>query len=600
MAIRPVDSRIRLSLPRSNVLATFPCGRVFEAPIGTSVGEIIRARELLAPTPLPVQGTPSPTDGAPIVAVMLNGRLRELTAPLTEDADLVPVTTAEGDGVRIYRRSLSFLLMTAAAEAFPGVEVSIEHSASTVGGYFCEIRGREPFTQRELQTIEARMRAIVEADVPIVRTPMSVTEAIALFRERGEEERVRLMSHREKETVVLHTLGGRQDYFQGYMVPSTGCLRHFALQAFLPGFLLQFPHQGRPTEIAPFVPYPKLFAVFEAAGHLLDRLGVRSVGALNDAVVSGRLAEVSLVSEAIHEARIARIAAEIAAESDRIKLVLIAGPSSSGKTTFSKRLAVQLLANGRRPFPVGLDDYFVDRDLTPRDANGQFDYECLEAVDVALFNEHLVALMAGRTVQLPRYVFRTGRREAGVTVTLGPDNIIIVEGIHGLNPALVPGVPPGRVYRVYVSALTQLNLDRHNRVSTTDCRVIRRIVRDAAGRGYSATQTLRRWESVTRGEKHYIFPFQENSDAIFDSALVHELAVLRPLAEPLLLQVRHEAPEYTEANRLLSFLQWFVPGSPEHVPDNSILREFIGGSIMENVRLWQESPASETPARRQN
>ena len=590
MAYHPPDPRIRPSLPRQNVLATFPDGRIFEAPIGTPVADILRARNAHGPTEFPVQGTPSPTDGAPVVAVMLSGRLRELTTPLAEDADLVPVTTAEGDGVRIYRRSLAFLLITAAAEVFPGVEVSIEHSASTIGGYYCEIRGREPFTQAELARIEARMRAIVESDLRIERTTVSVAEAMALFHERGEEERVRLMAHRAKETVVLHTLDGRREYFQGYMVPSAGCLKHFALQAFPPGFLLQFPHQGRPTEIAPFVPYPKLFAVFEEAGHLLERLGVRSVGALNDAIASGRLAEASLVDEAIHESRISRIAADIAAQGDRIKVVLIAGPSSSGKTTFSKRLAVQLLANGKRPFPIGLDDYFVDRELTPRDVNGQYDYECLRAVDVALFNKHLVGLMNGRPVQLPHYVFKTGRREPGATVTLGPDHIIIVEGIHGLNPALVPNVPPERVYRVYVSALTQLNLDRYNRVSTTDCRLIRRIVRDATGRGYSATQTLRRWESVTRGEKQYIFPFQENSDAIFNSALVHELAVLRPLAEPLLLQVRHEAPEYTEANRLLSFLQWFLPATSQHVPDNSILREFIGGSIMENVKLWQEAP----------
>ncbi len=581
-----LDARIRPSRPRTNVLATFPDGRVFEAPIGTTVRDILRVEQALAPSELPVQGTPSPTDGAPVVAVMIQGRLRELTTALTEDAEIVPVTTAEGDGVRIYRRSLSFLLVTAATEVFPGAVVSIEHSASTVGGYFCEVQGREPFTQAELGAIEARMREIVAADLPITKTPMSVAEAMAVFRARGEDERVRLMAHREKETVVLHTLCGRQEYFQGYMVPSTGCLKYFALQAFPPGFLLQFPHQSRPTEIAPFVQYPKLFAVFEEAGHLLDRLGVRSAGALNDAVASGRLAEVSLVGEALHEARIAQIAADIARQGDRIKLVLIAGPSSSGKTTFSKRLAVQLLANGRRPFAVGLDDYFVDRDQTPRDASGQFDYECLEAVDVALFNEHLLSLMAGLTTSLPTYIFKTGRREPGVTVSLTPDDIIIVEGIHGLNPALVPSVPADRVYRIYVSALTQLNLDRYNRVSTTDCRLIRRIVRDSATRGYNATQTLRRWESVTRGEKQHIFPFQENSDAIFNSALIHEQAVLRPLAEPLLLQVRHDTAEYTEANRLLSFLQWFVPAKADPVPDNSILREFIGGSIMDTVKTW--------------
>jgi len=588
-----LDARIRPSLPRANVLATFPDGRVFEAPIGTLVRDIIRVEQALAPSELPVQGTPSPEDGAPIVAVMIQGRLRELTTPLTEDVELVPVTTADTDGVRIYRRSLSFLLMTAASEVFPGAEVSIEHSASSVGGYFCEVRGREPFTQPELTTIEARMRELVAADAPITKRPMSVAEAIELFRTRGEDERVRLMAHREKETVVLHTLAGRQEYFQGYMVPSTGCLRHFALHAFPPGFLLQFPHQSRPTEIAPFVPYPKLFAVFEEASHLLDRLGVRSAGALNDAVASGRIAEVSLVGEALHEAKIAAIAAEIARQSDRIKLVLIAGPSSSGKTTFSKRLAVQLLANGRHPFPVGLDDYFVDRDQTPRDASGQLDYECLEAVDVALFNANLLSLMSGATTELPRYSFKTGRREPGVSVTLTREDILIVEGIHGLNPALVPSVPPDRVYRVYVSALTQLNLDRYNRVSTTDCRLIRRIVRDASTRGYNATQTLRRWESVTHGEKQHIFPFQENSDAIFNSALLHEQAVLRPLAEPLLLQVRHDAPEYVEANRLLSFLQWFVPAPSDPVPDNSILREFIGGSIMDTVKQWHRSPSRE-------
>ena len=265
--------------------------------------------------------------------------------------------------------------------------------------------------------------------------------------------------------------------------------------------------------------------------------------------------------------------------------MLIAGPSSSGKTTFSKRLAVQLLANGRRPFPMGLDDYFVDRDLTPRDACGNFDYECLGAVDVTLFNEHLLSLVACEPTQLPRYIFKTGRREAGRSARLGPGDIIIVEGIHGLNPALVPGLPPECVYRVYVSALTQLNLDRHNRVSTTDCRLIRRIVRDAAQRGYSATQTLSRWDSVTRGEKLHIFPYQENSNAIFNSALVHELAVLRPLAEPLLLQVRYGAPEYVEANRLLSFLQWFLAAPADTVPDNSILREFVGGSILET--FWR-------------
>jgi uridine kinase len=582
MSTRVVDSRIRPALPRTNVLVTFSDGRVFEAPPGTPVGDIVDAADALADT-AGLAGAAAAR--GPVVAVLQDGRLRELTTIVNGDCSIVPITTGEGDGVRIYRRSLSFLLMTAAAEVFPGADVSIEHSASSVGGYFCEVRGHAPFTQVELWQIEERMREIVAADAPIVRVPVPVGEAMAVFEARGEEEKTRLLAHRQKAQVMLYTLRGRQDFFQGYMVPSAGCLKYFALHAFPPGFLLQFPHQGRPTEIGPLTPYPRLFQVYEEAGHWLDRLGVRSAGALNDAVAAGRIAAVSLVAEALHEARIAQIAEEIVAQGDRIKIVLIAGPSSSGKTTFSKRLAVQLLANGRRPFPMGLDDYFVDRDLTPRDANGAFDYECLGAVDVALFNENLLRLMACETTHLPRYVFKTGRREQGRAVTLGAGDIIIVEGIHGLNPALVPGLPPDCVYRVYVSALTQLNLDRHNRVSTTDCRLIRRIVRDAAQRGYNATQTLSRWDSVTRGEKLHIFPYQENSNAIFNSALVHELAVLRPLAEPLLLQVRYGVPEYVEANRLLSFLQWFLPATPDTVPDNSILREFVGGSILES--FWR-------------
>jgi uridine kinase len=617
--------RIHPTLPRTTVHATFPDGRVFEAPPGTPVGDFVRAAAdpglsglpsadtaalpapalpavspapaspatasstaVTPPSAMPVVAAPIVgPPAAPVVAVLLDGRLRELTAPVTEDSRVVPVTTGETDGVRIYRRSLSFLLMAAAADVFPGADVSIEHSASTVGGYFCEVRGRLPFTQLELWQIEERMRDIVAANAPIVRRAMPVAEAMALFEACGEDEKVRLLAHREKEQVVLYTLGSCTAYFQGHLAPSAGCLGHFALHAFPPGFLLQFPHQNRPTEIGPITPYPKLFQVYEEAGHWLNRLGIRSAGVLNDAIAAGRLPEVSLVAEALHEARLAQIAVEIASQGDRIKVVLIAGPSSSGKTTFSKRLAVQLLANGRRPFPVGLDDYFVDREATPRDAAGHLDYECLGAVDVGLFNDHLLSLMAGEPTVLPRYVFKTGRREAGASVTLSPGHVILVEGIHGLNPALVPGLPPECVYRVYVSALTQLNLDRHNRVSTTDCRLVRRIVRDAAQRGYTATQTLARWDSVTRGEKLHIFPFQENSDAIFNSALVHELAILRPLAEPLLLQVRHEAPEHVEANRLLSFLQWFLPASPEIVPDNSILREFVGRSIFESFRVWQ-------------
>ena len=554
-------SGIRPGQPRDLVQARLPDGRLFDAPPGTPLAKIVHAAA-------------HPGDPLAVAAVM-NNKLCELTAPLTRDADVRPITVAETDGTRIYRRSLVFLLVTAVKYEFPEAEIFVEHAAATAGAFYCTVGGRAPLTQPELQKVEARMRALVAEDRPFTKSTVPIQEAIEIFRERGEDDKVRLLAHRQKETLVLYRMNGHADYLQGYMVPSTGYLAQFALHAFPPGFLLQFPHQDKPTTLTPHAPYPRLFTVFEEYSQWLNRLHIRGAGALNDAIASGRLTEISLVAEALHEGRLARIAADIAAQRDRVRIVLIAGPSASGKTTFAKRLAIQLLANGLHPYPLALDDYFVDRQLTPLDEHGQYDYETIKALDVALFNANLEALIAGQEVALPHYNFLTGMREAGPTIRLDPNQILIVEGIHGLNPALLPQLPPGCVYRVYVSALTQLNLDRHNRVSTTDTRLIRRLVRDAATRGYTAAQTLARWESVRRGEKLYIFPYQENSDAIFNSALVHELAVLRPLAEPLLLQVRYDTPQYVEANRLLSFLWWFRPAVGALVPDNSILQEFI-------------------------
>jgi uridine kinase len=562
---------IRPAKPRSRVLATLPDGRVYEAPIGTPVSDVIHAAFADPPQPF--------------MAAIVDGRLRELTYRLGGDASVTPLDATTADGVRVYRRSLSFLMLVAFDEVFPGSEIFIEHSAATAAGYYCEVRGRSQFTADELRLAERRMREIVAEDAPITREQVTRQEAVDVYESRGETDKARLLAHRQRDTLTLYRLHARRDYFQGYMAPSTGCLRHFSLHALPTGFLLRFPHQRQPGVMEPVTPYPKLFAVFEQAGDWLDRLGIRSAGALNDAIAGDRIREVSLVAEALHESGIARIASRIADMHGRIRVVFVAGPSSSGKTTFSKRLAVQLLANGIRPMPLALDDYFVDRDDTPRDEKGEYDYETIRALDLDLFGEHLRSLVDGRATALPRYNFLTGRREAGPTVTLGGEHVIIVEGIHGLNPVLARGLPASSVFRVYASALTQLNLDRHNRVATSDCRLIRRVVRDAATRGYDAAATLRRWDSVVRGEKQHIFRFQENADAIFNSALVHELAVLRPLAEPLLLQVRPDAPEYVESNRLLSFLTWFRPAPPEHVPDNSILREFIGGSIFTRLRL---------------
>jgi uridine kinase len=558
--------------PRERVQARLADGRLFEAPPATPLGEYAQAAE----------GAASP----PVVAAIVNGRLRELTFPMRHDSDVAWLSTGTADGARIYRRSLEFLMLTAVEEVFPGAEVWVEHSATTAAAYYCEVRGRAPFSQDDLARIETRMRDIVSADDPIVRTTAPADEAVELFCARTEFDKASLLTQRGRDTVVLYTLRGRRDYFQGYMVPSTGCLRHFALHAFPPGFMLQFPHQQSPERLSPVTPYPKLFQVFEERSDLLDRLGFRTIGALNDAIVEGRMRHISLVAEALHEASIARIAGEIADARGRIRIVLVAGPSSSGKTTFSKRLWVQLLAHGIRPMPIGLDDYFVDRQLTPRDEKGDFDYETIQALDLDRFNSDLDSLMAGRPTTLRHYNFLTGMGETGPTVTLAPDQLIIVEGIHGLNPALISHIPRSAIYRIYASALTPLNLDRHNRVASTDVRLLRRIVRDAATRGYTALATLKRWDSVVRGEKQNIFPYQENADAIFNSSLVHELAVLRPFAEPLLLQIRPGLPEFIEANRLLSFLQWVKPAPRDVVPDNSILREFVGGSILEQLSMW--------------
>jgi len=570
------DAEVREASPRTHVQARLSDGRIFEARPGTPIEEIFRA----------AFGMPA----VPQVAAIVDGRLRELTHPLVDDAAVHPVSLASADGARLYRRSLELLMLVAVDEVFPGAEPRIEHSATTAAGYYCEVPGREPFTQADLRRIERRMHEIVAADAPIHRSAVPVAEARTLFHELGDHDTARLVSHRDRGSIVLYSLHGRRDYFQGYMVPSTGYLKYFALHACPPGFMLQFPHTHAPTELGPITPYPKLFAVFEEAGNWLDRLGIRDAGALNDAIVAGRVHEISLVAEALHEAGIARIASAIAAASPRTRVVLIAGPSSSGKTTFSKRLSIQLIVNGLRPMPLALDDYFVDRELTPRAASGDYDYESIHALDLERFNRNLGSLIAGRPTTLPKYNFLTGRSGTGDTVTLPADAIIVVEGIHGLNPELVSSLSPDVVFRIYVSALTQLNLDRHNRVSTSDCRLIRRIVRDAATRGYNATDTLRRWDSVVRGEKKNIFCFQENADAIFNSSLVHELSVLRPFAEPLLLQVRPDTPECLESNRLLSFLQWFRVMTPDALPDNSILREFVGGSIFDRLQRWT-SPA---------
>ncbi|MGQ9502845.1 MAG: nucleoside kinase [Anaerolineae bacterium] len=561
--------RVRRARPRTTAQIRLPDGRLYEAPIGTPLETYFKAIDHTA------------KDTLPVVAALVNGELRELTYPIDRDADVAPITLADSDGQRIYVRSLTFLMITAIEELYPEAEITVDYALYS-GGLYCVVNGREPFTATELQRIEARMREMVGADMPIGKEHVPLEEALSHFEAKGYTDKVTLLKNRKKDYLTLYTLGMTRDYFHGYMVPSTGYLRQFALRPYGSGFALLYPRHEQPDVVQEIKESPGLVAVFNEYGEWMRLMGISDVGALNEAQETGRMREIILVSEALHEQRLAHIASAIAQRRPRVRLVLIAGPSSSGKTTFSKRLSIQLLANGIRPVPLALDDFFVNREESPRDENGEYDFESLYVLDLALFNSTLNRLIAGQEVTLPHFNFLTGRREEGNTIAIDKDEVILIEGIHGLNPELVREISPECIYRIYLSALTQLNIDRHNRVPTTDTRLIRRIVRDATYRGYSATETLARWESVRRGEKRWIFPYQDNADVMFNSALVYELAVLKPYAEPLLLQVRPRTREHIEAKRLLSLLEWFVPVPPDHVPDNSILREFIGGSILQD------------------
>jgi uridine kinase len=433
------------------------------------------------------------------------------------------------------------------------------------------------------------MKELVRADLPFERKIVPLQEAIDYFSSKDQFEIVELLKYRKKENLVLYNLGKRRDYHHGYMVPSTGFLRWFALTLMGEGFALRFPRRQAPNELPPLPDSKKLLSTFREYNDWLVRLGIQNVGALNNAILNNQATEIILVSEALHEHRIAEIASRILESARDLRIVLIAGPSSSGKTTFSKRLAVQLLAQGISPFPLELDNYFKDREITPRDENGDYDFESLGALDTIRLQTDLQLMIAGEEVQLPKFNFRLGISEPGEVVRLEKDQLVILEGIHGLNPGLLPDISEDRTLRIYVSCLTQLNLDRHNRISTTDTRLLRRIIRDARDRGYSAQQTIGRWVSVGRGEKKHIFPYQENADEMFNSALVYELSALGPMAEPLLRQSAFGTAEYIEAKRLLAFLQWFEPIDEKLIPDNSLLREFIGGSILKGFTLWETS-----------
>lgn len=516
-----------------------------------------------------------------IVAVKLDNTLHDLQTPVGKSRSIEFVELESEEGWIIYRRSVEFLLVMAVHELYPEAEVAAMFRANN--GLYCEISvpGKK-LTEAMAQAIEAEMRRIVEEDRPIVKEVLEREAAVKLFKETKQVEKANLIASLKLPKVSIYRCGDYYDYLYGAMIGSTGHLGKFALDIFESGVLLRTPDLKSKGEVPPSVPQPKLSEVLTEAKNWANILRCRYVTDLNRAIRSGRISEVIRVSEALQEKHIAEIADYIAKHRQKLRLILIAGPSSSGKTSFAQRLRVQMQVMGLRPFSISLDNYFVNREDTPKTPAGAYDYECLEALDVDLFNKDMFALLKGESVVLPRYNFKTGEREwEGQTpLTLEKSQPIIVEGIHGLNEKLTAAIPREYKFKIYVSALTQLNIDAHNRIPTTDARLIRRLVRDYQFRGASALKTLKQWPDVRQGEEKYIFPYQEEADVMFNSAMIYELSALRRYAVPMLEAVTPDVPEYTKARRLLDFCQYFLDlPDEEDVPNNSILREFIGKSV---------------------
>lgn len=535
-----------------------------------------------------------------IILGIVNGRLRELNKKIKSDCELSFVTTADRDGRRTYRRSVVLLLQRAIYDVYGSMtQLHVMHSLGE--GYYCQLEkavecadsqqekynedtdqgsrenSEKSVTEHDIDRIVCSMYSFVEKDLPITKHSAKTQYAEQLFKEKGLHDKERLLHYRRSSRVNLYELDGVVDYFYGFMAPSTGMLKYFDIVPYESGFVLLFPGVHS-RSVEPLVTSNKLFHTLDDSREWSKMLGIGTIGSLNDAIAAGRGQEIMLLQEALMEQKIGNLAAQIASD-DKKKFVMIAGPSSSGKTSFANRLSIQLIAKGRKPHPLSLDDYYVDREFCPKHPDGSFDFECLESIDVKLFNEDMNRLLKGETVDMPSFNFKTGKREyRGRKLTLGADDILVIEGIHGLNDRLSQLIPPEHKFKIYISALTQLNIDEHNPLSTTDERLIRRIVRDARTRGTNAMETIAMWPSVRKGERENIFPFQEQADVMFNSALVYELAVLKVYAEPLLFGIERDCPEYLEAKRLLKLLDYFLPMPADGIPNNSLLREFVGGS----------------------
>lgn len=513
----------------------------------------------------------------PILLAVEDGRLRELFQPIAENVKEAEfLTVKDKAGYKTYERSLLLVFMKAVCDCLGPKAAGTVKVEYTIGrGCFCTFQ--DGITESDIAKIKQKMEELIAKNLPIEKTIFSSDQAADIFQSQGMEDNLRLMKYRQNSFITLYALDGYYDYNYGYMVPSTGYLTVFDIVSYEEGVMVMLPDLKEPSHLIPFEDRKKLFSTMYDTTKWSENMGIRTVADLNDQICDGKLTDIILLQEAYQERKISEIASQIA-QRGNVKFVMIAGPSSSGKTTFSYRLSVQLRTHGLNPHPIAVDDYFKNREDTPLDENGNYNFECLEAIDVEQFNKDMSDLLAGKTVEMPSFNFKLGRREyKGNYKKLNPDDILVIEGIHGLNDQLSYALPADSKFKVYISALTCLNVDNHNRIPTTDGRLLRRMVRDARTRGTSAKGTISMWPSVRNGEESYIFPFQESADAMFNSASICELAVLKDSALPLLYGIKRGEPEYLEAKRLIKFLNYFLGVSPESLPNNSIIREFVGG-----------------------
>ena len=540
-------------------------GNELDIPMGTSLLEISRRL----------------TSGPhPFLAAFVNNRVKELNYKIYTPVTISFIDITSFAGIRVYQRTSWFILQKAVRDLYPGQTLHIRHSMGQ-SGFYCEIEGIDPLTREAAAALEERMRAIVAADLPIIRTKVLTEEVRARYAEQGFDDKIALLDTRPRLYSELYTLGDLPGYFYGSLAPSTGYITRFGIEPYYRGFYLALPLRTSPEELHKHVSQEKMFGIFREYQSWVALMGVPTIGAVNARALAGDAGGMIKIAEAFHERKFAEVADAIqeAHRTRGVRMVLISGPSSSGKTTSAKRLGLQLGVLGLRPVMISLDDYFVEREKTPRDENGQYDYEALEAIDLELFNDHLHRLLQGQSVDIPRYDFITGRRTQHDTpLTLDERSILIIEGIHGLNPRLTPSVPDAVKFKIYISCFTSVAMDNLSRIATTDNRLLRRLTRDYRQRGSDALQTLSRWASVRRGEERHIFPYQENADVMLNSSLFYEISVLRPFAEKILREVPDTVPEYDEARRMLKFLDNFIPIPSDEIPPTSILREFIGGS----------------------